>query len=367
MDATLNCDSGQDGIITDAQAAELLMRVSEQRPLALQNQSNVPYVQVQLAQTVEGITHLVEVPVSALGYLPSTLVYSTPVNSETHASSELATWVVEAPPEVDQQQQQQQQQLNYQQHHQGTENKFSDIVSASIEAIGFPESVTPGSTILSHAEQILIATDNSGQEMDPASAEANFDFDESSNSSMTVLNEKGQPSVSYPRPKRESIESRINRLLRGSTVPDVASVEDNSTTKMGLKAVKVVPSQSPKQSSASSHPTTSSVVSNSDANSTNKRPGRPAGRPVSIPTIYTSSIRPPSNADNSNTLRPGTDYFMPRGVSKRKAQNIRLLKSNPANPNCIDAEPAPPEETQVPTCLYWLHSYNTVHIYYYWW
>ena len=78
-------DAGQEGMITDAQAAELLMRVSEQRPMSLQSlqqdsaSSSGPYVQVQLAQTVEGITHLVEVPVSALaGYcLPSTLVYST--------------------------------------------------------------------------------------------------------------------------------------------------------------------------------------------------------------------------------------------------------------------------------------------------
>jgi len=158
-------DAGQEGMITDAQAAELLMRVSEQRPISLhqmqqQNQqgasgSSVPYVQVQLAQTVEGITTLVEVPVSALaGYcLPSTLVYSTSGSGGGGAGGEVATWVMEAPP--------QSHESDDEQHPSRTENnKFSDIVSASIEAIGFPESVgPPGAGILSQAEQILIQSE----------------------------------------------------------------------------------------------------------------------------------------------------------------------------------------------------------------
>ena len=119
-------DAGQEGMITDAQAAELLMRVSEQRPMSLQSlqqdsaSSSGPYVQVQLAQTVEGITHLVEVPVSALaGYcLPSTLVYSTSGGgSSASGGSEMTTWV-------------QMHETSSEQHHMRTENKFSDIVSA---------------------------------------------------------------------------------------------------------------------------------------------------------------------------------------------------------------------------------------------
>ena len=313
MDATgLNCDNGQEGMITDAQAAELLMRVSEQRPLSLQNQSNVPYVQVQLAQTVEGITHVVEVPVSALGYLPSTLVYSTPVNSGTNSNSEMATWVVEAPPAEEQQQQQL---------HQTSDNKFSDIVSASIEAIGFPES---------RAEQILISDDGSAP---PAEAMTNFEFDESSNSSMTLLSEKGHSAHSYPRPKRESIESRINRLLRGDST---ANSEESSSNKTPLKSVKLPPPQSPKP-----------LVSNhSNLEAIARRPGRPSdSRPIAIPTIYTSTGKPTHSP--SPGFPSGGDYFMPRGVSKRKAQNFKVLKTNPSNPDCIDAEPAPPEETQV--------------------
>lgn len=46
VDAGLTCEPDQDGMISDAQAAELLMRVSEQRPLSLQDRSSVPYVQV---------------------------------------------------------------------------------------------------------------------------------------------------------------------------------------------------------------------------------------------------------------------------------------------------------------------------------
>ena len=312
--ASLNCDNGQEGMITDAQAAELLMRVSEQRPLSLQNQSNVPYVQVQLAQTVEGITHLVEVPVSALGYLPSTLVYSTPVNSGTNSSSEMATWVVEAPPSEEQQQQ-------HQQMHHSTENKFSDIVSASIEAIGFPES---------RGEQILISGDTSAP---TAEALANFEFDESSNSSMTLLSEKGHAAHSYPRPKRESIESRINRLLRGDST---TNSEESSCNKTPLKSAKLPPPQSPK-SHVSNHSNLDAIV---------RRPGRPSDlRPVAIHTIYTSTVKATSSP--SPGLPAGGDYFMPRGVSKRKAQNFKILKTNSSNPDCIDAEPAPPEETQV--------------------
>ena len=106
---------------------------------------------MQLAQTVEGITHLVEVPVSALGYLPSTLVYTQPITTSSWGPA-TGDWSaaaggngvgVAAPATVSAA---------------VDAGKFSDIVSASIEAIGFPESVQPGSQILSQAEQILIAS-----------------------------------------------------------------------------------------------------------------------------------------------------------------------------------------------------------------
>ena len=178
-------DASQEGMITDAQAAELLMRVSEQRPLSIQplqqdaSGANVPYVQVQLAQTVEGITHLVEVPVSALaGYcLPSNIVYTTSGGAAA-SGSEMTTWVMEAPAGTMDQVQQPQ-----------SDGKFSDIVSASIEAIGFSESGQPGANILAQAEHILIS-ENNGQASNIVASSSSFDFDESSNSSLTMLNDK---------------------------------------------------------------------------------------------------------------------------------------------------------------------------------
>ena len=382
--ASLSCDGGQEGgMISDAQAAELLMRVSEQRPtLSLQGDpscSTVPYVQVQLAQTVEGITHLVEVPVSALGYLPSTLVYTTPVNSgAASGGNEMSTWVVEAPPGVDQQQSQ-----VHHQHHQthSVDNKFSDIVSASIEAIGFPESAAPGTTILSQAEQILIASDGQHHHhhhVDPSSSSAtaaasvNFDFDDSSsNSSLTLMNceTKTHGTGTYPRPKRESIESRINRLLRGANAPPGPDpvnedwMPPTTSAATPVKTLKLAPVQSNatisgKLSSGSSSPATVTLNLNDSGPAQPPKPRISVARPtlshsgatVSIPTIYTSTTVKPVTS-SSNTLPPlppgHTDYLMPRGVSKRKAQTQKVTKVNPLNPNCIDADPAPPEETQV--------------------
>lgn len=339
-------DAGQEGMITDAQAAELLMRVSEQRPMSIQSlqqdssASSGPYVQVQLAQTVEGITHLVEVPVSALaGYcLPSTLVYSTSGAGNSSSTGSEMTWV----------QMHETSAGGIEQHHLRSENKFSDIVSASIEAIGFPESSTPGANILSQAEQILIASENAAQESATAAA-SNFDFDESSNSSITLVNDKA--TTSYPRPKRESIESRIHRLLRGANAPAPEVVEEpmpviNRTTS---KNVKLAPLQSPKQSDP---PSTSSTVTLSLNANQPKRPNRlvtattSMGRTVTIPTVFTATNQSANRPINA--LPPGSvDYFMPRGVSKRKAQNFKISKVASLNPNSIDVEPAPPEETQV--------------------
>ena len=143
--------------ISDAQAAELLTRFSEQRPLGASTASSnqpVPYVQVQLAQTVEGITHLVQVPVSALSYLPTTtLMYTSPENSASGSQQQMTTWVVEAPANADHHHLQ----SHHQAHIQGSDNRFADIVSASIEAIGFPESTDSeqtGQAILAQAEHI---------------------------------------------------------------------------------------------------------------------------------------------------------------------------------------------------------------------
>lgn len=362
-------DAGQDGMITDAQAAELLMRVSEQRPLSLHqtlttdsSSSSGPYVQVQL----EGMTHVVEVPVSALaGYcLPSTLVYSTSGGGNSASGgSEMTTWV-----------QMHESSGNMEQHHHlRTENKFSDIVSASIEAIGFPESSTPGATILSQAEQILIASENTVQES-AASASNNFEFDDNSNSSVTVMNDKS--TASYPRPKRESIESRIHRLLRGANAPVPEVVEEPSiqivTTsgKTPQKTVKLTPLQQPNKPAPSPTTQSSSTVTLSLSPNQPKRPGRPVtattstGRTVTIPTVFTatnqSANKPPVNA-----LPPGSvDYFMPRGVSKRKAQTFKTSKVNASNPNSIDAEPAPPEETQVlSTVMFFQLTESTISIF----
>ena len=344
-------DSGQEGMITDAQAAELLMRVSEHRPMSLQSlqqdssSSSGPYVQVQLAQTVDGITHLVEVPVSALaGYgLSSTLVYSTSGGGNSGSGgSEMTTWV-----------QMHENSANMEQHHLRTENKFSDIVSASIEAIGFPESSTPGANILSQAEQILIASENAAQESAAAvAASSNFEFDESSNSSMTLINDK--TSASYPRPKRESIESRIHKLLRGANAPALEVIEEpmHIPGKSSPRTVKLGPIQSPKPPVASTASSPATVTLSLSPNQ-NKRPaGRlvtatnSMGRTVTIPTVFTATNQ--SANKPSSTLPPGSvDYFMPRGVSKRKAQTFKASKVNASNPNSIDVEPAPPEETQV--------------------
>lgn len=331
-------------MITDAQAAELLMRVSEQRPMSLQplqqdaSGANVPYVQVQLAQTVEGITHLVEVPVSALaGYcLPSNIVYTTSGAATSAPGSEM-TWVMQEAHGVEQVQH-------------SRADKFSDIVSASIEAIGFPESAQPGANILSQAEQILIA-DNNGQASSAAGA-SSFDFDESSNSSLTLLNDK---TTSYTRPKRESIDQRINRLLRGTNAPPAESGEDPpASLKTAARTVKLnaVQTNTPARAVAvvtSASPTTVTV----NLNPGQLRPGRlptattSEGSVITIPTVFTatdkSANRPPGSA-----LPPGSvDYFMPRGIAKRKAQLGKTTKANASNPTSIDAEPAPPEETQV--------------------
>ena len=343
-------DAGQEGMITDAQAAELLMRVSEQRPMSLQSlqqdsaSSSGPYVQVQLAQTVEGITHLVEVPVSALaGYcLPSTLVYSTSGGgSSASGGSEMTTWV-------------QMHETSSEQHHMRTENKFSDIVSASIEAIGFPESSTPGANILSQAEQILIASENAAQESAAATASNNFEFDDNSNSSLTLMNDKA--TTSYPRPKRESIESRIHRLLRGANAPAPEIIEEPSMQMPGKaspKNIKLTPLQPnrPAGPSTNSSPATVTLSLSPDQP---KRPNRlvtattSTGRTVTIPTVFTATNLQPANKSSANALPPGSvDYFMPRGVSKRKAQTFKASKVNASNPSSIDVEPAPPEETQV--------------------
>ena len=337
-------------MITDAQAAELLMRVSEQRPMSLQSlqqdsaSSSGPYVQVQLAQTVEGITHLVEVPVSALaGYcLPSTLVYSTSGGgSSASGGSEMTTWV-------------QMHETSSEQHHMRTENKFSDIVSASIEAIGFPESSTPGANILSQAEQILIASENAAQESAAATASNNFEFDDNSNSSLTLMNDKA--TTSYPRPKRESIESRIHRLLRGANAPAPEIIEEPSMQMPGKaspKNIKLTPLQPnrPAGPSTNSSPATVTLSLSPDQP---KRPNRlvtattSTGRTVTIPTVFTATNLQPANKSSANALPPGSvDYFMPRGVSKRKAQTFKASKVNASNPSSIDVEPAPPEETQV--------------------
>lgn len=332
-------EAGQEGMITDAQAAELLMRVSEQRPISLQSMqqqnqqgasgSSVPYVQVQLAQTVEGITHLVEVPVSALaGYcLPSTLVYST---SGSSGGGEVATWVMEAPP-------QSHEESEADQHSNRTDNKFSDIVSASIEAIGFPESVTPGAGILSQAEQILIQSEQHSSNSASASGAAHFDFDDSSSSSsLTVLSDKGTPTATYPRPKRESIESRIHRLLRGTNAPAPDSNNEESSPSRfnsSSRLPKLVPI----------HAKPSSPI---NLNLPKRLSGSIERPNVTIPAVFTATNQ---SSPNTSALPPGSvDYFMPRGVSKRRAQQtFKSSKVNPNNPNCIDAEPAPPEETQV--------------------
>lgn len=346
-------------MITDAQAAELLMRVSEQRPMPMSlhqslqqdsSSSSGPYVQVQLAQTVEGITHLVEVPVSALaGYcLPSTLVYSTSGGGNSASGgSEMTTWV----------QMHETSSGQMEQHHLRSENKFSDIVSASIEAIGFPESSTPGANILSHAEQILIA-ENAVQESAAATA-SNFEFDDNSNSSITMMNDKA--TTSYPRPKRESIESRIHRLLRGANAPVPEIIEETPIQIVGKappKNVKLTPLQQSKPAGPPPAPSPSATVTLSLSPNQPKRPCRlvtattSTGRTVTIPTVFTatnqSANKPPVTA-----LPPGSvDYFMPRGVSKRKAQTFKASKVNASNPNSIDAEPAPPEETQVIRPIY---------------
>lgn len=337
-------------MITDAQAAELLMRVSEQRPMSLQSlqqdsSSSGPYVQVQLAQTVEGITHLVEVPVSALaGYcLPSSLVYSTSGGGTSTSGGSEMTWV----------QMHDSSSGNIDQHHLRTENKFSDIVSASIEAIGFPESSTPGANILSQAEQILIASENAAQESAAAAAaSSNFEFDESSNSSITLMNDKA--TTSYPRPKRESIESRIHKLLRGASAPGLEVVEEpmHVPGKASPRNVKLGPVQ-PTKPTVSSAASTAATVTLSLSPSQTKRPGRlvtattSMGRTVTIPTVFTATNQS-ANKPSVSALPPGSvDYFMPRGVSKRKAQTFKASKVNALNPNSIDVEPAPPEETQV--------------------
>jgi hypothetical protein len=84
-----------------------------------------------------------------------------------------------------------------------------------------------------------------------------------------------------------------------------------------------------------------------------KKPGRlvtatnSMGRTVTIPTVFTATNQSANKAPASS-LPPGSvDYFMPRGVSKRKAQTFKASKVNASNPNSIDVEPAPPEETQV--------------------
>ena len=346
-------EAGQEGMITDAQAAELLMRVSEQRPVSLQSlqqdaaASGGPYVQVQ-AQTVEGITHLVEVPVSALaGYcLPSTLVYSTPSGTvgSGGGEGEMATWTVmetSTPSVTD----------SGQQGSIRMENKFSDIVSASIEAIGFPESVTPGANILSQAEQILIASDSAGGQTASDASANNFEFDESSNSSLTLINDKS--TTTYPRPKRESIESRIHRLLRGANAPvPESSFEDQSSPTSGMgkttpqKNVKLTQLQSRPTSTASSSPSTVTL-------SLPKRTGRldtTTSRSVAIPTVFTATNQ---SSAKTTPLPPGSsDYFMPRGMSKRKAQPFKPSKISSSKPGCIDADPAPPEETKVNISLF---------------
>lgn len=342
-------DASQEGMITDAQAAELLMRVSEQRPLSIQplqqdgSGANVPYVQVQLAQTVEGITHLVEVPVSALaGYcLPSNIVYTTPGGGTAGHGSEMTTWVMEAPGGAMEQVQQQR-----------SDSKFSDIVSASIEAIGFPESAQPGANILSQAEQILIS--DNGQASNMAASSSSFEFDESSNSSLTLLTDK---TASYTRPKRESIDTRIHRLLRGANAPASEMTEDmpSLSGKAGTRMVKLNPvqSSSPSRSAAAVTQTSSPATVTLSLTPGQLRTGRlptattSAGRVVTIPTVFTATDKS-ANRPPGSTLPPGSvDYFMPRGVAKRKAQTGKVAKVNPANPTSIDAEPAPPEETQV--------------------
>ena len=231
------------------------------------------------------------------------------------------------------------------------DNKFSDIVSASIEAIGFPESSTPGANILSHAEQILIASENAAQES-AAAASNNFEFDESSNSSITLINDKA--TTSYPRPKRESIESRIHKLLRGANAPALEVMEEpvQLPGKSSPRSVKLGPIQSPKPaiSSAASSPAT--VTLSLSPNQVKRPAGRlvtatnSMGRTVTIPTVFTATNQ--SANKPASTLPPGSvDYFMPRGVSKRKAQTFKASKVNASNPNSIDVEPAPPEETQV--------------------
>ena len=337
-------DASQEGMITDAQAAELLMRVSEQRPLSIQplqqdaSGANVPYVQVQLAQTVEGITHLVEVPVSALaGYcLPSNIVYTTSGAPGAAPGSEM-TWVMQDASSVEQVQ------------HSRTD-KFSDIVSASIEAIGFPESAQPGANILSQAEQILIA-ENNGQASNAAGA-SSFDFDESSNSSLTLLGDK---TTSYSRPKRESIDQRINRLLRGTNAPPAEPAEDFPVTtgKTTARTVKLNPVQTNATARPAAAVTSSPTTVTVNLNPGQLRPGRlptattSEGRVITIPTVFTATDKS-ANRPPGSTLPPGSvDYFMPRGVAKRKAQLGKTPKVNASNPSSIDAEPAPPEETQV--------------------
>lgn len=346
-------DASQEGMITDAQAAELLMRVSEQRPLSIQplqqdaSGANVPYVQVQLAQTVEGITHLVEVPVSALaGYcLPSNIVYTTSGGASGAPGSEMTTWVMQETPDGDMEQVQQSR----------TENKFSDIVSASIEAIGFPESAQPGVNILSQAEQILIA-ENNGQASSAGGA-SSFDFDESSNSSLTLL---GDRTTSYSRPKRESIESRIHRLLRGANAPAPESVEDlpysgkTAPRTVKLNPVQASPSTRPPVTSSSSPATVTLSLSPGQSLRSGRLPTATtsAGRVVTIPTVFTATDKS-ANKSQGSALPPGSvDYFMPRGVAKRKTTTSKTSKVNLSNPNSIDVEPAPPEETQVMTIQY---------------
>jgi len=332
-------ETGQEGMITDAQAAELLMRVSEQRPFQQDPGSTVaggPYVQVQLAQTVEGITHLVEVPVSALANYclqPSTLVYTTPGGASGSGTTEMATWQV-------------METTDHHHHHQqqsASNSKFSDIVSASIEAIGFPESVTPGANILSHAEQILTSGNASSVHEIPA----NFDFDDnsSSNSSLTLQNHS--TTATYPRPKRESIESRIHRLLRGANapVPEGTLVEEPQLP--SPRTVKLAQLQT--RSSAAP------VIPSAPATVTLNLPKRPSRldsnlnnanvRTVTIPAVFTAAAA----VNKPAPLPPGSsDYFMPRGMSKRKAQGaFKPSKINPSKPGCIDADPAPPEETKV--------------------
>ena len=160
----------------------------------------------------------------------------------------------------------------------------------------------------------------------------NFDFDESSNSSLTLVNSDSKSAhgnATYPRPKRESIESRINRLLRGANAPSAVDAKDEdwlppaSTPTGNRPAVRTAPKFQPPSPAKSSAPTSpppaaaasqnSPVVSlNLDVNNSKRGMRVTAARlPGVIPSIYTSTnaVKPAPN------LPPGNDYFMPRGVS----------------------------------------------------